>query len=212
MVSSCHRMADGQPRSAFRTTTKVSRHRVRNREDDLVTNVEARVRRNLYFVLRLLRLPGAARLLMRHPDPLGKLESWYEHSLANTQKLYQGGVNLAFGTDAPFAFGNFHHSVMNEASALRLAGVPDEAILRMATQGSATALGISESVGTLQPGMRADCVLLDSDPLADIEALSGVNLVIKEGARFIRATTAQAGRQRRALGRKPGSIRRSSIL
>jgi imidazolonepropionase-like amidohydrolase len=151
------------------------------REDDLVTNVEARVRRNLYFVLRLLRLPGAARLLMRHPDPLGKLESWYEHSLANTQKLYQGGVNLAFGTDAPFAFGNFHHSVMNEARALRLAGVPDEAILRMATQGSATALGISESVGTLQPGMRADCVLLDSDPLADIEALSGVNLVIREG-------------------------------
>jgi len=68
---------------------------------------------------------------MRHPDPLEKLECWYEHSLANTQKLHQGGVNLAFGTDAPFAFGNFHHSLMNEARALRCAGVPHEAILRM---------------------------------------------------------------------------------
>jgi len=90
-------------------------------------------------------------------------------------------VNLAFGTDAPFAFGNFHHSVMNEVRALRCAGVPHEAILRMATVGSAAALGISDHVGMLQPGMSADCVLLDGDPLADIEALNTVSLVVKEG-------------------------------
>jgi len=165
------------------------------REDDLVTNVDARVRRNLYLVLRLLRVPGVARLLMRHPDPLGKLESWYEHSLANTQKLHDGGVNLAFGTDAPFAFGNFHHSVMNEARALRCAGMPHEAILRMATMGSATALGIIDHVGMLQPGMRADCVLLDGDPLADIEALSDVRLVVREGRIVYQGDKAPAGRR-----------------
>lgn len=33
---------------------------------------------------------------MRHPDPLGKLESCYDHSLANTYKLYAAGVKLAF--------------------------------------------------------------------------------------------------------------------
>ena len=167
--------------SAFSVMTVLRDPDLLYRENDLVTNVEARVRRNLYLVLQLLRLPGVAHLLMRHPDPLGKLESWYEHSLANTQKLYAGGVNLAFGTDAPFAFGNFHHSVMNEARALRCAGVPDEAILQMATTGSATALGINDQTGTLRPGMRADCVLLEGDPLADIEALSSVNLVVKEG-------------------------------
>jgi Amidohydrolase family len=152
-----------------------------HREDDLVTNVQVGVRRDLYLVLRLLRLPGVARLLLRHRDPIGRLESWYEHSLANTGKLYAAGVNLAFGTDTPFAFGNFHHGVMNEARALREAGVPNEAILRMATAGSATALGISDDVGRLLPGMRADCVLLQGDPLADIEALSRVSLVVKEG-------------------------------
>jgi imidazolonepropionase-like amidohydrolase len=163
-------------------------------EDDLTANVEARVRRNLYLVLRLLRLPGVARLLMRHPDPLGKLERWYEHSLANTQRLYQGGVNLAFGTDAPFAFGNFHHSVMNEARALRCAGVPDSAILRMATVGSAAALGINDHVGTLEPAKTADCVLLDGDPLADIEALSTVSLVVKEGRIVYQRDNASDGR------------------
>ena len=153
-----------------------------HRTDDLVTNVEARVRRDLYLVLRLLRLPGVARLLMRHPDPLGKLESWYDDSLANTYKLYAAGVKLAFGADTPFAFGNFHHSVMNEARALR------SAVLRMATAGSAKALEISDRVGTLQPGMSADCVLLRGDPLAGIEALSRVNLVLKEGRVVYRDT------------------------
>ena len=104
-------------------------------------------------------------------------------------------MNLAFGTDAPFAFGNFHHSVMNEARALRHAGVPHEAILRMATEGSATALGINDHVGTLRPGMRADCAFLDSDPLADIEALSTVSLVVKEGRIVYQRDKASAGRR-----------------
>jgi imidazolonepropionase-like amidohydrolase len=166
-------------------------------DDDLVANVAAGVRRNLYLVLRLLRFPGIARLLLRHADPFGQLENWYRHSLANTQKLHHAGVNLAFGTDAPFAFGNFHHSVMNEVRALRCAGVPNEAILRMATVGSATALGISDCLGTLQPGMRADAVLLDGDPLPDIEALSRVNLVIKEG-RVVYRTPADSHRSGRS--------------
>jgi len=178
--------------SAYSVTTLLRDPDLLRLEDDLVTNVDVRVRRNLYLVLRLLRLPGVARLLMRHPDPLGKLENWYEHSLANTEKLYQGGVNLAFGTDAPFAFGNFHHSVMNEARALRCAGVPNEAVLRMATVGSATALGIRDHVGTLEPsGMTADCVLLEGDPLADIEALNTVNLVVRQG-RVVYARPAHA--------------------
>lgn len=105
-------------------------------------------------------------------------------------------MNLDFGTDAPFAFGNFHHSVMNEARALRCAGVPNEAVLRMATAGSATALGIRDHVGTLEPGMTADCVLLEGDPLADIEALNTVNLVVKEG-RVVYARPAHAPFTRR---------------
>jgi imidazolonepropionase-like amidohydrolase len=70
---------------------------------------------------------------------------------------------------------------MNEARALGYAGLPNEAVLRMATVGSATALWISGHVGTLERGMTADCVLLEGDPNADIEALSGVSLVVKEG-------------------------------
>ena len=65
--------------------------------------------------------------------------------------------------------------------ALKLAGLPNDAILRMATSHAATALGISDRVGTVEPGKLADLVLVDGDPLTDIEALGRVELVMKEG-------------------------------
>jgi imidazolonepropionase-like amidohydrolase len=167
--------------SAYSVMTLLRDPDLLHREDDLVTNVQVGVRRDLYVVLRVASPPRG-----RPPAPATSRPDRAARTLvraqpANTGKLYAAGVSLAFGTDTPFAFGNFHHGVMNEARALRCAGVPDEAILRMATAGSATALGTSESIGRLLPGMKADCVLVDGDPLADIEALGRVNLVVKEG-------------------------------
>ena len=150
-------------------------------DPDLVANVPVTVRRDLYSTIRVLRLPGVARLLLRQPDPMQQWERWYKHSLRNTEKLYRAGVPLIFGTDTPFAFGNFFHSVMNEVRALKLAGLPNEAILRMATSNAAAALGISDRVGTIEPGKFADLVLLGGDPVSDIEALGHVELVMKEG-------------------------------
>jgi imidazolonepropionase-like amidohydrolase len=148
---------------------------------NLVGNVPAEARKDLYFTVRVLKLPGVARVLLRQPDPMRQWERWYQQTLRNTEKLYQAGVSMIFGTDTPFAFGNFFHSVMNEVRALKMAGLPNEAILRMATVDAATALGIADRVGTIAPGKLADLVLLDGDPLADIEALGRVELVIKEG-------------------------------
>ena len=129
----------------------------------------------------MLKLPGMARTLLKHPDPMRQWERWYRQTLRNTAKLYDAGVPLIFGTDTPFAFGNFFHSVMNEIHGLKAAGLPNEVILRMATSDAAAALGIDDRVGTIEPGKLADLVLVDGDPVADIEALSRVTLVAKEG-------------------------------
>jgi len=150
-------------------------------DPDLVANVPADVRRDLYFTLRLLKIPGVTRLLMRQDRAMERWESWYEHSLANTRTLHQAGVRLIFGTDTPFAFGNFFHSVMNEVRALKLAGLSNESILRMATSEAASVLGLSDRIGTVAPGKVADAVLVDGDPLSDIDALGRVALVVKEG-------------------------------
>jgi imidazolonepropionase-like amidohydrolase len=148
---------------------------------DLTGNVDVSVRKNLYLVLRLLKVPGVARLLMRQDRPMERWDLWYRQSLANTRKLYDAGVQLVFGTDAPFVFGNFFHSVMNEVRGLKEAGLPNVAILRMATINAARALGIDDRIGTIEPGKLADAVLLEGNPVDDIEALQSVNLVVKEG-------------------------------
>lgn len=108
-------------------------------------------------------------------------EAWYGHSLANARLLYEAGVPLIFGTDTPFAFGNFHHSVLGEVRPLREAGLPNLANLRMATSGSAAALGLGDRIGTIEPGKMADLVFVKGDPLADLGALGELALVLKEG-------------------------------
>lgn len=150
-------------------------------DPDLVANVPVEVRRNLYFTIRVLKLPGVARMLLRQPDPMHQWERWYEMTLRNTARLYRAGVPLIFGTDTPFTFGNFFHSVMNEIHALQAAGLPNESILRMATSDAAAALDIADRAGTIEPGKLADLVLVDGDPVADIDALGRVVVVVKEG-------------------------------
>jgi hypothetical protein len=56
-----------------------------------------------------------ARMMMRHERPMERWDVWLRESLANTRTLHEAGVRLIFGTDTPFAFGNFFHSVMNRA-------------------------------------------------------------------------------------------------
>jgi imidazolonepropionase-like amidohydrolase len=150
-------------------------------DPDLVVNVSAKVRRDLYITLRVLTLPGVARVMLRKNRPMERWESWYRHSLANTRALYEAGVPLVFGTDTPFVFGNFHHSALGEMRALREAGLPTLEILKMATSRAAEVLGLSDRIGTIEPDKFADLVLVHGDPLVDLEALGSIDMVMKEG-------------------------------
>jgi imidazolonepropionase-like amidohydrolase len=135
----------------------------------------------LYLTLTLLKVPGVARVLMRQDRALERWDTWYRESIANTRKLHEAGVRLIFGTDTPFAFGNFFHSIMNEVRGLKPAGLSNVAILRMATIDAARALDLGDRLGTIEVGKTADVVLLGADPVTNIEALEAVELVIKEG-------------------------------
>jgi imidazolonepropionase-like amidohydrolase len=150
-------------------------------DPDLITNVDASIRKRLYLALRFLRLPGVPRVLMGQARAMERWELWRRESLSNTRRLYDAGAHLIFGTDTPFAFGNFFHSIMNEIRGLKEAGLPNVAILRMATIDAARALNIDDRLGTVERGKVADAVLVRGNPVENIEALASVEIVLKEG-------------------------------
>jgi imidazolonepropionase-like amidohydrolase len=57
---------------------------------------------------------------------------------------------------------------------------PMEAI-QAATSRCAEALGISKRTGSIRPGMEADLVVLNGNPLEDIKAVTNVVLVVNDG-------------------------------
>jgi imidazolonepropionase-like amidohydrolase len=76
------------------------------------------------------------------------------------------GVRLAMGHDtAPL------RAAANELLRMIEAGLTAREALVAATSGSAYALGLSEHVGTVEPGKLADLIIVDGDPLAEPELL-----------------------------------------
>ena len=60
-------------------------------------------------------------------------------------------------------------------------GMSPMAIIQSATKNIAEAYHVQDQLGTLEPGKFADLVVLDSNPLQDIENMRTISMVIKEG-------------------------------
>lgn len=100
-------------------------------------------------------------------------------ALANLQKVWDAGIPVAMGTDAG-NIGTLHGpSVFREMSIMVQAGLTTLEVLRSATTNGAKAMG--RDVGAIAPGKLADLLVLDADPLANIENLSRIHRVIKDG-------------------------------
>jgi len=67
-----------------------------------------------------------------------------------------------------------------EMRALLDAGMTPMEVIEAATRNAAIVSG-AEDLGTLQPGKLADLIVVDSNPLEDIEALARIKLVILDG-------------------------------
>ncbi len=92
---------------------------------------------------------------------------------------HRAGVKIAFGTDS----GVFEHGRNGEEAELmvRLGGMSPRAVMVSATTGAAELLGLSNEVGTLDPGKSADLIAVDGDPLTDPRAVTRVGYVMVMG-------------------------------
>ncbi len=82
--------------------------------------------------------------------------------------LHAGGAGLLLGSDAPQVYNVPGFSTHRELEALVAAGLTPFQALETGTRNVAVFFGTLESTGTIENGKRADLILLDADPLADI--------------------------------------------
>jgi imidazolonepropionase-like amidohydrolase len=109
-----------------------------------------------------------------------------EQAKRNLKLLADAGVAIAFGTDSGAAGspgrwqGYFEHV---ELELMVEAGLTPLQVLTAATGGAANAMALTD-VGTLEPGRRADFIVLEADPLADIRNTRRIESVWMSGRRI----------------------------
>jgi len=98
-------------------------------------------------------------------------------------RAVKAGVRIAFGSDEYY---HVPRQSRGEASLLPLRAYADDGlsgveIVRAATTNAAELLGWSRRIGSLEAGLFADIIAVDSDPLKDPRVLERVRFVMKGG-------------------------------
>lgn len=119
-------------------------------------------------IIQLDGLPTPVRRKAEYIMPMAK---------ENISKAIRAGVKIAMGSDAPLIP---HGENAREIYAMVERGMSAADALRAATINGAELLRLDDR-GRLAEGMRADVIAVDGDPLVEIESLSSVSFVMKEG-------------------------------
>ena len=108
-------------------------------------------------------------------------------AVALTRRAWQAGVMVATGTDGMTPPASDFPALFDEIRHLHDdVGMPMLDVLEAASHHGAVALGLEDSIGTIEPGKHANIVFLRDDPLAGPESLRSVELTVKRGTRYYR--------------------------
>lgn len=103
-----------------------------------------------------------------------------KYHIESFKKAYKAGVKIAMGTDAGTPF-NLHNAAVHELKQMAdYAMTPMESIVA-STKSSADLLGILDDYGTLEEGKFADFLVLDENPIDNLNTLFNINSVYKLG-------------------------------
>lgn len=99
--------------------------------------------------------------------------------------FHEAGGRMALATDHP-SWGVWLPGFVahREMHALTMCGIPAADVLRIATLNGAKAMGVSDRLGSLEPGKLADFIVVRGNPLEDIRHTRNVRWVVKSGHRY----------------------------
>lgn len=103
-----------------------------------------------------------------------KKPDWIKRSRDTVQRAHKMGLRIIVGTDGA--------RISDEIAVMAEIGMTPMEAIQAATSTCAEALKISNRTGSVQPGLEADLIVVNSNPLADLHELARVVLVINDGS------------------------------
>jgi len=104
-------------------------------------------------------------------------------SLANVKRLHDHGVTILAGTDPRNAGINFGTDLYEELLFFERAALTPTEVLKTATSNVAARYGLRDR-GSIEPGKRADLLLIDGDPTAAVSAVANIVGIWQAGVRI----------------------------
>ena len=101
--------------------------------------------------------------------------------MVNLKKLSDGGVTIAAGTDAGNIGTQHATSFISELNAMKKSGMSNWQVIQSATINPTKIFNRENISGSISEGKIADLVLLNSNPVENLDNLSQINLVFKSG-------------------------------
>lgn len=108
--------------------------------------------------------------------------AWLDVPLENLTRFYKAGGSVALGTDYAGYTCSFDTGFpITEVRLMSRAGMPAMDIIVAGTRNAAHVCGLEGVKGTVEAGRAADLLVVGGDPLADLEALLDVKMVVHGG-------------------------------
>jgi imidazolonepropionase-like amidohydrolase len=136
---------------------------------------------SLFDLKHLQKNEQVAQYFSMAPRLKTRLSGMDESRGANLKLLHDAGILVATGTDAG-NIGTLHgSSYFDELAAMQEAGLSPLQIIKASTINGAKVLDKADQIGSIEVGKMADLVVLNRDPLADLNHLQDIHAVVKGG-------------------------------
>ncbi|MCK7592341.1 amidohydrolase family protein [Pseudomarimonas salicorniae] len=97
----------------------------------------------------------------------------YRRWMAFVNDYKNRGGRVTVGSDSGYIYKVYGFGTIHELELLREAGFHPLEVIRAATLHGAEALGAADRIGSIEPGKRADLLVIEGNPLANLKLLYG---------------------------------------